>query len=101
MVEYSDFRAEFYASGESTFLEKVEVIGGDIRLPLSKVKVGDSRKNAEEAYCYNEKATDEEGNTYYLEDICMLCNASKRYRIRFEYEYGSVTRIMIAVNWLA
>lgn len=111
-VDYGGFRAWFYLNGDNSFLQRVEITGKDICLPVSKIRVGDSGRKVEQAYQFSE-VVEEDGSRYYLEDCCMLCNVQKRYRIRFEYDTadqtlihigknrGAVSRIYIDVCWLA
>ena len=111
-ADYGGFRAWFYLNGDDSFLQRGEITGKDIRLPVSKIKVGDSGRKVKQAYQFSE-VVEEDGNQYYLEDCCMLCDAQKRYRIRFEYVMEEetalqkkmhrdiVSRIYIDVMWLA
>ena len=73
-VDYGGFRAWFYLNGENSFLQRVEITGKDICLPVSKIRVGDSGRKVEQAYQFSE-VVEEDGSRYYLEDCCMLCNA--------------------------
>ncbi|GEM_PF-73749 len=87
-------------NGKSIF-QGAYIYKKDIRLPLTGIRVGDSKTDVEKAYRHHELVYDEEtGLSGYLEPVCMMCNASKRYQIYFEYEKGYkddyVSKIQIA-----
>lgn len=102
---YPSFTAEYLIldSGGS-LLERVLINGRMERgLPISRVRVGDAKWRTERAYRFNGTA-ERGGETYFVEDVCMMCDPTKNYWVRFEYggggkRPGKVTQIEVYVSW--
>lgn len=78
--------------GEYT-LREMTVLSNEVEMPVSRVRLGSRKWEAERGYCFNETEVID-GEMYYCEDLCMMCGTDRFY-ISLQYEDDRVSGVRV------